>query len=490
MVDDGKKKVVIIGGGIVGCAVAWELAKYPLDITLVEREPDLAMGTTKANSAILHAGFAAKPGTLKARYNVRGLALYRQWEAALGLEIQYVGSLVVARGEEERGKLEQLFAWGQENGVPDLAILDKEAVLAMEPHLSPTITGALWAPGAGVIWPFGAALALAENAAANGAEILTDCEVRSIALEGGKVAGVATNRGFLAADYIVNAAGVWADEVSRMAGDNSFTIKPRKGEYVLFDRTASDRVRHIVFPVPTAISKGILISTTVHGNMFIGPNAQPAAGKEDTATTEAGLNEIIQGAQKLMPDLALGKAIVEFAGVRASSDQDDFVIGHSAAAAGLIQAAGIDSPGLTAAPAIAERIGQLICEQLPDLRPREDHIKGNAAPPAFNKLSNEERQALIEENPLYGRVICRCELVTEGEIVAAIHRPCGARTLDGVKRRVGTGLGRCQGGFCGPKVVMILARELGMPVTGILKDAAASTLFIDKLPGQCEVHKI
>lgn len=484
-----RTKVVIIGGGIVGCAIAWELAKYPLDVTLVEKQPDLAMETTKANSAILHAGFAAKPGTLKAKYNVRGLALYRQWEAALGLEIESVGSLVVARETAEKEQLAELLAWGEANGVPDLALLDREAVLALEPALSPDIAGALWAPGAAVIWPFGAALAFAENAVINGARVLTNCEVRAIATEAGRVTGVDTSRGFFPADLVVNAAGVRADEISRLAGDDSFTITPRKGEYVLFDRAASSQVRHIIFPMPTAVSKGILISTTVHGNMFIGPNARPAAGKDDTATTEAGLAEVIAGAQKLMPDLPLGKAIVEFAGLRAGSDRGDFIIGRSEAVAGLLQAAGIESPGLTAAPAIAERIGELICEQLPELNKRADHRPDNPRSVKFSKLAADEQAALIEQNPQYGRVVCRCELITEGEIVAAIQRPCGARTLDGVKRRAGTGLGRCQGGFCGPRVVLLLARELGVPVTEIVKDAVGSQLFIAKLPGYCEVVK-
>ena len=490
MADTNRTKVVIVGGGIVGCAVAWELAKYSLDVTLVERQPDLAMETTKANSAILHAGFGAKPGTLKAKYNVRGLELYRQWREALNLEIQYVGSLVVSRAGDAEGQLDQLMAWGKENGVKNLSILNKEALLKLEPSLSPSVNGALWAPDAGIIWPFGAALAFAENAVANGAEILTDCEVRGILVKEGRVAGVETSKGYLEADYVVNAAGVRADEVSRMAGDDSFTITPRKGEYILFDRAVSGCVKHVIFPLPTAVSKGILISTTVHGNMFIGPNAKAAADKNDTATTEAGLAEVIQGAQKLMPELPLGKSIVEFAGLRAASDRDDFIIEHSALVKGLVQAAGIESPGLTAAPAIAERVGRLLCEQLPDLQLRNDHIDTNLKLPKFNKMSNEERQKLIEGNPLYGRIVCRCEMITEGEIVDAINRPCGARTVDGVKRRAGTGLGRCQGGFCGPRVVMILARELGVPVTDVLKDVDASNMFMDKLPGRCEVSKV
>lgn len=489
MADGKKTKVVIIGGGIVGCAAAWELAKYSLDVTLVERQPDLAMETTKANSAILHAGFGAKPGTLKAKYNVRGLELYRKWREALNLEIQYVGSLVVSREGDDPSKLEQLLGWGKDNGVKNLGIVDKKTLLKMEPSLSQSVTGALWAPDAGIIWPFGAALAFAENAAANGADILTDCEVRGIRVDAGRVTGVETSKGFLEADYVINAAGVRADEISRMAGDDSFTITPRKGEYILFDRTVSGRVKHVIFPLPTAISKGILISTTVHGNMFIGPNAKNVTDKNDTATTEEGLAEVIQGAQKLMPDLPLGKSIVEFAGLRASSDRDDFIIEHSAVVKGLVQAAGVESPGLTAAPAIAERIGRLICEQLPGLQLRKDHIDTNAKLPKFNKLSNEERQKLIESNPLYGRIVCRCEMITEGEIVDAINRPCGARTVDGVKRRAGTGLGRCQGGFCGPRVVMILARELGVPVADVLKDVDASNMFLNKLPGHCEVNE-
>ena len=487
MVDKKTPRVVIIGGGIVGCAVAWELAKYELEVTLVERQPDLAMETTKANSAILHAGFDAKPGTLKAKCNVRGLELYRQWREALDLDIQYVGSLVVARAEDGWERLQQLLERGQENGVKNLSLIDKQTLLAMEPALSETVLGALWAPDAGIIWPFGAALAFAENAVANGARIMTGCEVSGIAVEGGRVCGVYTSQGFLEADYIVNAAGVRADEISRMAGDDSFAIAPRKGEYVLFDRAASGKVKHVIFPLPTAVSKGILISTTVHGNMFIGPNATPAVDKDDTATTETGLAEVISGAKKLMPELPLAKSIVEFAGLRASADRGDFIIEHSGKAEGLLQAAGIESPGLTAAPAIAERIRELLCERLTNLQRKAQLIESNPKRPRFNQLSNAEREAWIAKNPLYGRIICRCEMVTEGEIVEAINRPCGARTVDGVKRRAGAGLGRCQGGFCGPRVVLILARELGVSVTEIAKDTGSSPMFMEKLPGHCEV---
>lgn len=474
--------VVVIGGGIVGTAVLRELSKYDLKCILVEKEPDLAMGTTKANSAILHAGFDAPTGSLKAITNVRGNKLYHELEQELDLDIKWTGSLVAATTDEEMATLQELLERGKANGVEGLKILSREEVLQKEKNLT-SVKGALWAPSAGVCWPFGAALAFARCAVQNGAEVMRDCRVLGFIKEDGRITGVETSQGVIKTKYIVNAAGVYADEIAKLAGDESFTITPRKGEYILFDKTAcSSLVFGVVFPTPTKKSKGILVCTTTHGNTFIGPNAQDMEDKEDHAVTAEGMNEIIASARKLIPNLPMGAAITEFSGLRAVSSTGDFIIGASAVA-GLYNAAGMQSPGLTAAPAVAEMLAEAIVKDS-GAQAKADFKAELPKKPVFNRLNWDKQAELIKENSLYGRVICRCETITEAEIVEAIHESCGARTVDGVKRRTRAGMGRCQGGFCGPRVTQILARELNIPVPEVLKERADSHMFYEKNQAQ------
>lgn len=474
--------VVVIGGGIVGTAVLRELSKYDLKCILVEKEPDLAMGTTKANSAILHAGFDAPTGSLKAITNVRGNKLYHELEQELDLDIKWTGSLVAATTDEEMATLQELLERGKANGVDGLKILSREEVLQKEKNLT-SVKGALWAPSAGVCWPFGAALAFARCAVQNGAEVMRDCRVLGFIKEDGRITGVETSQGVIKTKYVVNAAGVYADEIAKLAGDESFTITPRKGEYILFDKTAcSSLVFGVVFPTPTKKSKGILVCTTTHGNTFIGPNAQDMEDKEDHAVTAEGMNEIIASARKLIPNLPMGAAITEFSGLRAVSSTGDFIIGASAVA-GLYNAAGMQSPGLTAAPAVAEMLAEAIVKDS-GAQAKADFKAELPKKPVFNRLNWDKQAELIKENSLYGRVICRCETITEAEIVEAIHESCGARTVDGVKRRTRAGMGRCQGGFCGPRVTQILARELNIPVPEVLKERADSHMFYEKNQAQ------
>lgn len=474
--------VVVIGGGIVGTAVLRELSKYDLKCILVEKEPDLAMGTTKANSAILHAGFDAPTGSLKAITNVRGNKLYHELEQELDLDIKWTGSLVAATTDEEMATLQELLERGKANGVEGLKILSREEVLQKEKNLT-SVKGALWAPSAGVCWPFGAALAFARCAVQNGAEVMRDCRVLGFIKEDGRIIGVETSKGVIKTKYVVNAAGVYADEIAKLAGDESFTITPRKGEYILFDKTAcSSLVFGVVFPTPTKKSKGILVCTTTHGNTFIGPNAQDMEDKEDHAVTAEGMNEIIASARKLIPNLPMGAAITEFSGLRAVSSTGDFIIGASAVA-GLYNAAGMQSPGLTAAPAVAEMLAEAIVKDS-GAKAKADFKAELPKKPVFNRLNWDKQAELIKENSLYGRVICRCETITEAEIVEAIHESCGARTVDGVKRRTRAGMGRCQGGFCGPRVTQILARELNIPVPEVLKERADSHMFYEKNQAQ------
>lgn len=474
--------VVVIGGGIVGTAVLRELSKYDLKCILVEKEPDLAMGTTKANSAILHAGFDAPTGSLKAITNVRGNKLYHELEQELDLDIKWTGSLVAATTDEEMATLRELLERGKANGVEGLKILSREEVLQKEKNLT-SVKGALWAPSAGVCWPFGAALAFARCAVQNGAEVMRDCRVLGFIKEDGRITGVETSQGVIKTKYVVNAAGVYADEIAKLAGDESFTITPRKGEYILFDKTAcSSLVFGVVFPTPTKKSKGILVCTTTHGNTFIGPNAQDMEDKEDHAVTAEGMNEIIASARKLIPNLPMGAAITEFSGLRAVSSTGDFIIGASAVA-GLYNAAGMQSPGLTAAPAVAEMLAEAIVKDS-GAQAKADFKAELPKKHVFNRLNWDKQAELIKENSLYGRVICRCETITEAEIVEAIHESCGARTVDGVKRRTRAGMGRCQGGFCGPRVTQILARELNIPVPAVLKERADSHMFYEKNQAQ------
>ncbi len=475
-----KVDVVVVGGGITGNAILFQLAKYDLRCVLLEKEPDIASGTTKSNSAIIHAGFDAKPGTMKARMNVRGNKLYHELKDELNLDIQWKGSLVAATTDEEMDSIRDLLERGKVNGVDGLEIWSGDRVRQDEQYLSPEIQGALWAPSAGICCPFGTAIAFAENAELNGAEIIRECEVQGFDVKDGRITAVRTDGETFETRYVVNAAGLRADEISRLAGDDSFTIHPRKGEYVLFDREASKKMTQgVIFPTPSKTSKGILVCTTLDGNVFVGPNAQDMDDKDDTAVTTEGMDQILSAAKKLLPEIPVRAAIAEFAGLRAIASTGDFVLGRSEKVAGLIQAAGIQSPGLTSAPAIGEYIADIIVEET-GAAPRQNYHKGRPPRYIFRNMDSAQRAKVITKDERYGRIICRCETVTEGEIVDAIHRPCGARTVDGVKRRTRAGMGRCQGGFCGPRVTQILARELQIPITEVRKEARDSYMFYDK----------
>lgn len=490
MINKQKADVVIIGGGIIGCAIAYELSKYQLAVVLLEKEPDIATGTTKANSGILHSGFDPKPDYVKAKTNVRGNELFHQLEKDLQLDIRWTGSLSIARTDEEVEALQELLERGKVNNVPGLEILSKEEVLKREPNLSSDIKAALFAPSAGVISPFKAAISFAECAMQNGVEILREHTVESFDLENNTIKAVNTNKGKIITSYVINASGIVADDISKKAGDDSFTIKPRKGEYLLFDNSVTDKlVKSIIFPMPSKLGKGILVCSTYHEDVFIGPDAQNTDDKDDVSTQTDNMNSIIENARKLVENIPVGSVITEFSGIRAVSDTDDFIVGLSKKTKGLIQAAGIQSPGLTAAPAIAELIAEELQKDGLKLTPKSDFNNKLLKKVKFSELDNEEKNKLIQKNPLYGRIICRCETISEAEIVEAINSPCGARSIDGVKRRVRAGMGRCQGGFCGPRVTAIIARELGIKLTDVIKESANSQMFFEKLTDE-EVPKL
>ena len=465
--------VIVIGGGVVGCLTARALSRYQLRILLLEREADVCSGTSKANTAIIHAGYDAKPGSLKAALNVAGNRMYSQVCGELGVLCERHGTYVVALEEEDMRTLEDLRARGVHNGVPGLRIISADEMKKAEPLLTEQTKGALFAETGGIVDPFMMTIAAAENAVTNSVELCLDTEVTGLALHEGRVIGVKTPTGVFASNYVVNAAGLHSDQIMAMAGLSGFGIKPRKGEYYVLDREKS-LVKQVLFPCPTPVSKGIVVTPTSHGNTLIGPNAVNTDQRDDVVVTRQGLHEVFSGAQRLVPSLNKRDVIAVFAGLRAAGSTGDFLIEASREVPGLVNLAGIESPGFTAAPAIAERVVDLLRDCGLTLVSKRSFNPERQPPPRFAELSRREQQELIAHDPRYGRVVCRCEMVTEGEIVAAIHAPVPARTYDAIKRRTRLGAGRCQGGFDTPRVINILARELNRPRISVSKKGTGS----------------
>nr|WP_122013706.1 NAD(P)/FAD-dependent oxidoreductase [Maliibacterium massiliense] len=464
--------VAIIGGGVIGCAIARALSYTMNNVAVIEAKDDVAMGASHANSGIVHAGFDAPPGSLMARFNVEGNAMFDALCADLQVPFTRNGSLVAAMGAEEEPALARLLAQGQANGVPGLRMLTGAQARALEPALSPDISAALYAPTGGIVCPYGLTIALAENAAQNGATFLFDAPVDAITQSAD---GFTLHMGArtLRSRFIVNAAGAHADEVSRMAGAEAFAIHPRKGEYMLLDKSEGGMLRATVFRTPSAMGKGVLVTPTADGNLMLGPTAQDVADKEDTATSAEGLAAIRASVTQTVPKVRLGRVITSFAGLRAVSGED-FIIQASKVAPGLVQAAGICSPGLTSAPAIAAHVVALLEGLGLDVTPNPYAVRTRTAPKPFRQMSWEERRAAIEADPRYGHVICRCETVTEAEIVRALEGPLPARSVDAIKRRTRAGMGRCQGGFCSPRVMELLHAHLGIPYPDITKMGGVS----------------
>ncbi len=465
---------IIIGGGVVGCAIARELSCYQLELCLLEREEDVCCGTSKANSAIVHAGFDAEPGSKKALFNVQGSKMMEELCRDLDVSYHRCGSLVLCFDRQDLPRLEQLRQRGIENGVEGLEIIGGEALREMESAVSPNAVAALWAPTGAIICPFGLTYALAENAAANGAEFRFDTCVERIERINGGFA-VYTDHGVVESRTVINAAGVYADELHNQLCENKLRIVPRRGEYCLLDKKHGKLARHTIFQLPSALGKGVLVTPTVHGNLLLGPTAADQEDRENTATTAAGLASLTAAASLSVPHLPLRDVITSFTGLRAhiAEGADDFVIGESAD--GFFDAAGIESPGLTSAPAIGAYLAGLVAQKLGAAK-KSDFIATRRGIAPVKDLPFDERRALIESDAAYGQVICRCEQITEGEIVEAIRR--GARSLDGVKRRVRAGMGRCQGGFCAPRVMEIISRELGVAQTELTKSGGESRLLI------------
>ena len=467
--------VVIIGCGVVGASAAYELARYKLRVAVLEAAADIAAGTTKANSAIIHAGYDPEPGTLTARLNVEGNRLTGEICEKLQVPFKRVGSLVVAFSPEQLPTLQALYDRGCKNGVPGLRLLSGMEARAMEPGLSEEVCGALFAPSAGIIDPWGFAIAMAETAVRGGVELRRDCPVTGIEDTGAGFV-LHTPAGDVAARFVLNAAGVDADRVHEMLEPNDWQTLPSRGEYYLLDKSEHDRVSRVIFQCPGPEGKGVLVAPTIHGNLICGPNAEAVEDRLDLGNTAAGMAEVRAKASRSVPGIQWRQNIRNFAGLRANTTRSDFIIEESGAHPGFIDLAGIKSPGLSSAPAIAKMAarmlaaGGLALEPDPDFVDRREHI-------VFKNLSAEEKNELIRKDPRYGRVVCRCETITEGEIVAALHSPIPPRSINGVKRRCNAGMGRCQGGFCGPRVQEIIARELGIDQAEVLLEQAGSTIL-------------
>lgn len=472
--------VLIIGCGVIGAACAYELSKYDLSVCVLEKSNDVANGTTKANSAIVHAGYDPHPGTNMARLNVEGNRLMGELCEKLDVPFKRIGSHVLAFSEADLKTIEVLYDRGVKNGVPGLKLLTAEEVRAMEPNLADTVLGSLWAPSAGVISPWELTLAMAEVAVRNGVQLVLEAPVTAIEKKDGGFA-VTTDKGVFEGRFVLNAAGVHCADVAELIADKEFTIQPNRGEYFLLDKSEGTRVNSTIFQCPNEKGKGVLVSPTVHGNLIVGPDAVNVSDPDNTKNTAEGLDFVRTMSVKSVPSLSFRDNIRNFTGIRANHSSDDFLIGESKTVPGLFNLAGIKSPGLSSAPAIALEAVAYLKEKL-NLKEKADFCDGRKVI-RFKQLSSEERNAVIAKDPRYGRVICRCETITEGEIVAAIHSPVPPTSINGVKRRVGAGMGRCQGGFCGPRVQEILARELGVPMDRILMDGPGSYILTQQTKG-------
>lgn len=470
--------VIIIGAGVIGASIAREAAKYALNICVLEKESDVASGSSKANSGIVHAGHDAKPGTNKAKFNIAGQKMFEELSTTLKFPFRRCGSLVIAFDKQDLAALQALKARGEANGLTNLAIIDQKRLRELEPHINESVFAALHVPSGGIVCPYEMTIALAENAAENGVEFRLGCTVTNVQKKDDCFL-VSTNQGVLHSKIVINAAGLYADAINNMISARKLTIIPRKGEYCLLDKTEGTLVNHTIFQLPSNKGKGILVTPTVDGNLLCGPTSVDIEDKINVATTREGLREVLEKAGLDLDAMPVGKIITAFTGLRAHSTENDFIIGEAPDVPGFINSAGIESPGLTSAPAIgvavAELAAQLLCA-----KPNADFKAEREALPHIRHMTDAERDELIRQNPDYGKIICRCETVSKGEIVDALRSPLGVNTLDGIKRRTRAGMGRCQSGFCNMRLLDIVSEVCGISMTEVTKFGDGSNLLIEK----------
>ena len=463
--------VMIVGGGVIGCAIARELTRYQLRVVLVDKESEVGFGISKANSGIIHGGHHASPSTLKGRLEWDGNQMWDRLCDELGFGFKRIGELTVAVDAAQLATLAKLQQQGREKGVPGLDLWRRRRLRREEPNLSPAVIAALHAPTTAVINPYEACFALAENACRNGLELVTGSRVDAIANSGAETWTVHSARGVFHTRFIINAAGLYADRIAELAGVRTFTIHPRKGEEYLLDRRLAGIVKRIIFPCPTPMSKGILVIPTYDGTIMVGPTADSIDDREDLTTTRTGAETVFTAVKRVVPGISERDCIAEFAGLRAVADGEDFIIGPTSKK-GFINVAGIQSPGLTAAPAIARMVCDILRDEGLSLREKDDFVAAVPKPVHFAALTTAQQIDLVRHDARYGHITCRCEYVTEGEVVDAIQR--GARTLDGIKFRTRAGMGRCQGGFCTARCMELLARETAVPFTAVTKRGGTS----------------
>lgn len=469
--------VIIIGAGIIGAAVARELSRCKLNIILLDKESDVCRGASRANNGMIHSGNDPEPGTLKAKHNVIGNKLYSRWAQDLKFPFKRIGVWITGRSEEDIAALERLMERGEKNGVYDIELItDIKRLRKEEPNLD--IIAAVNAPATGVVMPHLVVIALVENAVLNGVKLLLNKKVTGINIENDSIKGVRTNHGFIETTVVVNAAGVYSDEIAGMAGLNDFKIKPRKGECLVLDKHSCP-VKRLIYPAPAKISKGIGILPTIDGNLLLGPTAEDIDNKQDCSTTFDGRERILKETLQTCPVIDKSRIIAAFAGIRAVSSTNDFIIGHTAVN-GFYNAAGIQSPGLSSAPSIAREISDMVAKYM-NAEPDPFFNPENKPKVRFTALSPSKKQKLLKKDKRYGHIVCRCENITEYEVVEAIHSPVGAKSLDALKSRLRTGMGRCQGGFCTPKIMKILQRELQIKMEQITLKEPGSEILDSKL---------
>ncbi len=473
--------VLIAGAGVVGGMVARELSKYNLAVCILEKENDVACGASKANSGIIHGGYDPMPGTLKAKLNVEGVPLLYQAAEELNVPYRRNGSLIVAFGTEEERTLRKLYDRGIENGVNGMSIISGEEARRTEPNISSEITGALVVSSAGIICPYELTIAAVGNAMDNGVELRRNFEIVSVDKNDDIFTVNSANGESIKGRFFVNCAGTAADKVASFFKDDFFKIIFRAGEYLLLDKTEGGKVSHTIFRVPTEKGKGILVSPTVDGNLITGPTATEVFEADDKRTTPSGMESVMSSAKESVPSIEFRKVITSFAGVRASEKDGDFIIRRSEKVKGLVHAAAIDSPGLTSCVSIARLVADLLRKEGLVTRENPNWNGIRKDPHAFRKMSDAEKDEYIKGHVEFGKIVCRCETVSEGEIRAALRENPIPYDIDGIKRRTRSGMGRCQGGFCSPSVMRIISEELGIPLEEVSKKGKGSEFVIGKM---------
>ncbi len=473
--------IAVIGAGVIGAMVARELSRYGINAVLLEKGNDVALGASKANSGIVHGGYDPEPGTLKARLNTLGVEKLFNAASELNVPIKRNGSFVCAFSEEEKEHLEMLYNRGIENGITALEIIGGDRARELEENLSDKVVSALWVKNAGIVCPYELTVAAVGNAMDNGISLMTNFDVASITKENGIFTLISSDGKAVKSEYVINCAGAYSGYIASLVGDTSVEIIPRAGEYLLLDKSEGERVSHTVFQVPTKEGKGILVSPTVDGNLLTGPTATAVSSPENKETTPDGMNAVIRLAAKSIPSVGFRNVITSFTGVRASTKGGDFIIGESGVCPRFINVAAIDSPGLTCCVSIAEYVIGILENIGVALVPSDSFNGRRADPHFFRKMTDDEKDVFIKEHPAYGRIVCRCEGISEGEMRYALTVNPPASDLDGVKRRTRAGMGRCQGGFCSPTVMRLISEERGIRKEQVTKKGGASYIVTEKL---------